>query len=69
MPIGPGKYDDLCTLAREQAGVRDKGGVILIVIGGRDGAGFSCQADLPTTMSLPKILEHVAAQIRASTGG
>jgi hypothetical protein len=61
MAFGPGKYDDLCTSVREQTG----GGVLLIVMGGKHGNGFSCQADLETTMALPDLLEAVAAQIRA----
>ena len=54
MPIGPGKYDDLCTLLRERAGIGEQGGgVLVIVLGGNRGNGFSCQADLATTMALP----------------
>lgn len=69
MPIGPGKYDDLCTLVRERAGMAAKGGgVIVIVMGGNRGSGFSCQADLATTLALPELLESVAAQIRATSG-
>ena len=63
MPIGPGKYDDLCTLLRERAGIGEQGGgVLVIVLGGNRGNGFSCQADLATTMALPELLE---ADIRA----
>jgi NAD(P)H-dependent flavin oxidoreductase YrpB (nitropropane dioxygenase family) len=65
MAVGPGKYDDLCTLVREQLGIEFNGGVALIVIGGPDGGGFSCQADLQTTARLPDLLERMAAQIRA----
>ncbi|MBT1509446.1 hypothetical protein KIP88_02930 [Bradyrhizobium sp. SRL28] len=65
MALGPGKYDDLCTLVREQLGIGDHGGgVVLIVVGGPDGGGFACQADLQTTLGLPDLLEHVAQQIR-----
>jgi len=60
MPIGPGKYDDLCTSVREKTG----GSVLLIVVGGERGPGFSCQADLETMKMLPDMLEHVAKQIR-----
>jgi len=66
MPLGPGKYDNLCTLVRERVGIADTGGVIVIVVGGKDGPGFSCQADAMTTLALPDILESVAAQMRAS---
>jgi hypothetical protein len=69
MAIGPGKYDDLCTTVREYVGLggtvlQSGGGVILIVIGGDHGNGFSCQADLETTLALPDILEDIAKQIR-----
>jgi hypothetical protein len=63
MPIGPGKYDDLCTMVREKAKAK---GVIVIVFGGDKGGGFSCQADPLTALALPEILEQVAADIRAA---
>ena len=65
MAIGAGKYDDLCTIARHGARVDGEGGVILIVVGGAKGSGFSVQADLKTMAKLPSILEIVAAEIRA----
>lgn len=60
--IGAGKYDDLCTYVREQT---KAAGVLVIVLDGERGNGFSCQADLPTTMGVPDLLEHIARQIRA----
>lgn len=68
MAIGPGKYDDACSRVREEVGLSegDGGGVVLIVIGGHRGSGFSCQADLATTLALPDILENMAKQIRSS---
>lgn len=66
MPIGPGKYDDLCKLVRKRAGSR---GAIVLVIDGKKGSGFSCQADLEVTVKLPDILESMAQQIRMSFGG
>jgi hypothetical protein len=66
MALGPGKYDDVCTLVRKHAGMSDDGGgVIVIVIGGQRGNGFSCQADAATTLRLPDLLEEMARQIRA----
>lgn len=66
MALGPGKYDDLCTYVREQAGIGDSGGgVIVIVLGGNRGNGFSCQADLQTTVALPHVLEELAGHISA----
>ncbi len=60
--LGPGKYDDLCTLVREGAKAR---GALVLVFGGARGSGFSVQADLATTLALPAILRKVAAQIEA----
>lgn len=67
MALGPGKYDDVCTMVRHQVGLSGDvlaGGVIVIVFGGNKGNGFSCQADLATTMALADVLEDVARQIR-----
>lgn len=64
--MGPGKYDDLCTIVREQA---QAAGVIVIVIGGNKGSGFSCQADLMATAKLPDLLEIMAAEIRKDMEG
>ena len=59
--IGPGKYDDLCTLVRKRAKAR---GAVVIVIGGSKGPGFSCQLDAVTLLALPDLLEQMAADIR-----
>lgn len=68
--MGPGKYDDICTLVRERVGMTDQssGGVLLIVLGGNKGAGFACQSDFVTMMLLPDMLEDIAKQIRAEHG-
>jgi len=63
MPIGPGKYDAICTEVRERT---KAAGAIVIIVGGDRGLGFSCQADLAVTASLPDILEIVADEIRKS---
>jgi hypothetical protein len=60
MAFGPGKYDDLCSLVRDKAQAM---GVLVIVLGGEKGNGFSCQADLATTLMLPDLLRTVADQI------
>lgn len=67
MAFGPGKYDDLCTYVREEVGITETsgGGVILIVVGGNQGHGFSCQADLLTTIKLTEVLEDVLKQLRS----
>jgi hypothetical protein len=61
MPLGPGLYDDEVTALRERYHAH---GVVLIVLGGDKGEGFSMQASLETTLRLPEMLEYMAAQIR-----
>lgn len=61
MAVGPGKYDAHCTAVREKTGAQ---AVILIVLKGIAGDGFSCQADPVTTRRLPELLEQLAASIR-----
>jgi hypothetical protein len=70
MALGPGKYDDIATRVRAEVGITDDsgGGVLVIVLGGNKGSGFSCQADIETTLLLPTILENVIREIRASGG-
>ena len=63
MPIGPGKYDALCSQVREQAKAR---GAIVIIFDGDKGSGFSVQADGLVTLGLPDLLETIAADIRKS---
>lgn len=64
MPIGPGAYDKECTAARVSAKGR---ACVLIILGGDRGDGFSCQADLATTLRLAEMLEATAKEIRKST--
>jgi hypothetical protein len=59
--IGPGKYDDLCTLVREGA---KAGAVVVIIIDGEHGFGFSVQATAGFTYKLPDILDTLAKDIR-----
>jgi hypothetical protein len=59
MPIGAGKYDKLATWVRERAKAR--GGVILIVIGGEKGDGFSAQL---AGVSSSDVLLRAAAALR-----
>jgi hypothetical protein len=63
--MGPGKYDDECTLVRERTSAS---GVVVIVIGGNKGNGFACQTDLLTMTILPDLLERMAKQMRADQG-
>ncbi len=64
MPTGPGKYDDACTAARLAT---DAAGVVLIVLGGKQGSGFSVQVEgEDLTWALPALLRSVADQIEAA---
>jgi len=64
MPIGPGKYDDICTAARIAANAQ---AVVLIIAGGNQGAGFSVQAYDPGMLrGLPAVLRDVADEIEKS---
>ena len=62
MSWGPGKYDDICTEVREKTNAQ--GGVLLVILDGDKGSGFSCQTDLVGTIALADLLENVARQIR-----
>lgn len=64
MPIGPGKYDDLATSVRRAAKAKT---VIVMVIGGDRGSGFSVQTESPTAAhALPALLRDMAKQIDRS---
>lgn len=63
--LGAGKYDDEATLIRERTKAR---GVIVIVLDGNRGSGFSCQAPIDVTLKMPDLLELVARDIRESGG-
>lgn len=61
---GPGKYDYACTLARS---VTEAQGVVLMILEGRYGAGFSVQCGDPAMLaSLPSLLRKVADDIERS---
>jgi hypothetical protein len=67
MGIGPGKYDDACTAAREATGGE---AVVLIVLNGKHGAGFSVQSvSRDISAALPDLLEHTAQLIREDMRG
>jgi len=57
---GPGKYDALCTAAREQARAV---GCVLIVFGGEHGHGFAVQAPGIVAGKLPEMLRIMADNI------
>lgn len=58
--IGPGKYDDICTDAREKAKAAT---ALLIILGGIHGDGFSAQFEISSVADLAKIAT-VPAQLR-----
>ncbi len=62
MTLGPGKYDALCTLVREQSqGLA----VAIIVVHGKLGSGFALQG-LPDVITvLPGALRLLADEIEA----
>ena len=62
--LGPGKYDELCTYVREQT---KAAGVVVIVLGGEDGHGFSVQAPLEVAATLPRLLRIMADSIERDT--
>lgn len=64
MPLGHGKYDDLCTKVREDAHAV---AALVIVLSGNKGHGFSSQtSDLRVLEKLPEMLRNVARQIEES---
>lgn len=63
MAFGPGKYDSICTIARQRAKAR---AVLMMVFDGRHGSGFSVQAPIDIQVALPRILRDIASQIEAS---
>jgi hypothetical protein len=66
MPHGPGKYDEECALVRQSL---DASGVVLLVIGGPKGGGFSVQMPLAEMHRLPAALDMIAREIRADLAG
>jgi hypothetical protein len=64
MPLGPGKYDVECGDIRERTKAQT---VIVIVIGGSKGTGFSMQSTDPMHIGkTPMVLRTVAAEIESS---
>jgi len=63
--IGAGKYDDLCSYVRNKAKAK---GVILIIVEGEKGEGFSCQTDMATLLRIPGMLRHMATILEEDKG-
>ena len=61
MGLGPGKYDDYCTILRHEL----KAKVALIaIVDGNKGTGFSVQSlDPHTLVILPQVLRQIADDI------
>jgi len=59
--IGPGKYDDACTIVREMTGADC---VLVAVIGGSRGHGFSVQTTELSPGMIADLLENIARQLR-----
>jgi hypothetical protein len=58
MPEGGGKYEEACARAREETGAA---AVLLVVIGGKLGSGFSVATLTPELLaSFPRLLRDVA---------
>lgn len=64
---GPGKYDGLCSMMIEQTAAD---AVLVLVLGGHMGNGFSVQSrEADITSLLPRLLRQVALQIETDLGG
>lgn len=60
--VGPGKYDDVCTLVREQTNAAC---AIVVIIEGDKGSGFSVQTTADVNgNTIALLLENMAQQLR-----
>lgn len=57
MPVGPGKYDELANHCFKEAKAR---GVVLMVLDGEHGNGFSVVGDRSTLAYIPQLLREMA---------
>lgn len=64
MTMGPGAYDEETTMVMKRTKAH---AVILIVIGGTKGEGFSIQSTPEVILKLPVLLRDIADQIDADT--
>lgn len=62
MPIGPGKYDGYCTEIQQRTLAT---GVVLLVMGGQHGSGFSVQVTDENLLVVPDLLRTIADQMEA----
>lgn len=64
--IGKGKYDSEATELRKRV---KADAIIVIIINGEKGHGFSCQLPLEIAPKMPLVLRMVADQIEADVKG
>ena len=67
MSFGPGKYDNLAEVVRTVSGARD--GVLLLVLEGHLGSGFSVLAAPAAARLIPQMLRDVADQMERDLSG
>lgn len=60
MANGPGKYDDIATKVRKET---EADGVVIVIINGKKGSGFSAQLPAHIQITLPQNLRSIADQI------
>lgn len=63
MPMGPGKYDAEVTELRQRLKAN---GILLLVVQGERGSGFSAQLSGEDVLALPNVLRQLAEQIEKS---
>lgn len=61
MPLGPGVYDEEATFVREETRAD---AVVVLVVNGVRGSGFSVQGPLNIHAVLPDLMEYMAGEIR-----
>lgn len=64
--LGGGKYEEVCRKARREAKAE---GVVLMVLNGKFGNGFSVQLPPDAVRRIPAALRDMANQIEASLRG
>jgi hypothetical protein len=65
MAIGPGKYDKECVSVLLRTGAE---AVVLCVLRGKEGSGFSCNArGIEIQQRLPELLRLIADEIEKDT--
>lgn len=63
MPLGAGRYDEEVTELRERLKAQ---GILLLVVNGERGSGFSAQLSTDDVFALPSVLRQMADQIEGS---